>query len=112
MCMEDVRIGREALTVSAGVIQAAGLVESLLLPVDPHRFAIIISAGGDGFHWVYPKGFDVSLGGIILRGTATYSPPPLVLSLKDHGALVTAEWRTYGTAGLFIYALTSTFARE
>lgn len=112
MCMEDVRIGREAVLNSSGVTQLAALAESVLLPVDPHRFAIVISAGGDGFHWVYPKGFDVSLGGIILRGTATFAPPPLVLNLKDHGAMVTSEWRTYGTAGLFIYALTTTLARE
>jgi hypothetical protein len=83
-----------------------------LLPQDPHRFSVIFSFYGTGFHWLCPKGFVLNAGGLYFPVNPTFFTAPLILNVKDHGAIVTAEWVTWGTPGQFIFALATTLAKE
>ncbi len=86
MCMEDVRIGRLANFAESNV--AVGVASAQVVAASPNCYALMFSppaAGTVTLSTITPVvagvGFSLNAGGL-----------PLLLNIKDHGAMVTKAW--------------------
>ena len=94
MCIEDVRIGRATRgAVITSVLSNVAVVE--ILPEDSSRFAIVIGAPTAGTAFVSDKNDVTVLSGIPIA----VGQSPLVLTLKEHGELVTQKLFALASAG-------------
>lgn len=99
MCMEDVRIGRA--TQAAESQQAVGVASAQIVAASPNCFSLIFSppvVGNITLSTVTPvvlnAGYNLSAGG-----------PPLILTLEQHGAMVTKAWFAIGSAATTIQVI-------
>lgn len=86
MCMEDVRLGRQAAFSEADV--AVGVVSVQLLTAAPTRFSLVLGAPLVGTFTFSTTSPVVS--GVGLQLTA--GQPPIILNVKDHGQMVVQTW--------------------
>lgn len=96
MCMEDIRLGRQSLWTETNT--AVGIASGNLVAGSPTRDVLIFSpplAGTVTISTVSPVvagvGFALNAGGL-----------PLMLNIRDHGAMVTAAWFSIATAATSI----------
>lgn len=91
MCLEDVRLGRQEGS-SAEFISCPNATATQLCGQDPLRTAIILSVAGANAATVAPNPLSPSSGnGFRL----SQSLPPLILTIQEHGLVVTQPW--YGS---------------
>lgn len=103
MCMEDVRIGRRSVTTMENVVVTT--TAKIAIPPDPHRLSLVIGPTVSGnctlsLNPGVPNSYGFPL------GTST---APLVLSLQQHGDIVTRGWHAVSSMGgaVFSYAASS-----
>lgn len=86
MCMEDVKIGRAALTSETQV--AIGVASGNVIAASPNCFCLIFSPPAAGTVYLTTNGPAVVGVGLALTANAG----PIILTLELHGALVTKAW--------------------
>lgn len=93
MCIEDVEIGL-ASTGSESTV-AIGLVDTLAIAADPNRTQLVFGPPQANTVWLTTQNAAALGVGWVL----TPSSPPLVISLRDWGTLVTKQWRGIASVG-------------
>lgn len=96
MCMEDVRIARQALWTESQA--AIGIASAQILASAPNTFSIIFSPPASGTVTVSTISPVVSLAGFLLSAGI----PPLKLNLLFDGAIVTKTWFGIGSVATTI----------
>lgn len=86
MCIEDVRLGRQA-SYSETLI-AVGITTVPLVSAAPNRMSLVLGAPLVGTFT-----FSIAaLGGSGIGLTLAAGMPPIILNIKDHGQMVTQPW--------------------
>lgn len=93
MCCEDVKIAKtiEPITKTLGLTTSA---QKILEPNDKRR-TLILNSTGSGVVTYAPANSVTANEGIRLAGSAN----PVILTLKDHGQIVTKGWSVIHSAG-------------
>lgn len=106
MCIEDVRLGRKAMSGQVDLI--AGLVSIPALPQSDDRFSIVLSAPIAG-HITYSLENPAVIGQGINLGPGDGTT---VLNVKDCGAMVKAPWFVVSDAATSPIAILFTILQE
>jgi hypothetical protein len=86
MCLEDIRIGRFSRAYYLSTLMAAGVIAEIA-PEDKNRIAIIIGSPTTGTLFF---GHDPNI--TVLTGIPLPTAfPPILLSIKDYGEIVTGK---------------------
>lgn len=96
MCMEDVRIGRAALFSETQV--AIGVASGNVVAASPNCFALVFSPPAAGTVTLSTNTPVVAGAGFALNANGL----PLMLNIKDHGAMVTKAWFGIGSGATTI----------
>lgn len=93
MCMEDIRVMREAVARTVAVNVAA--TKSEIVPRNAKRVALVLPAGASqAVFWSMEVGEGDSVGIPLAAGQA-----PIVLDVQHHGALVFGPWSASAPGG-------------
>lgn len=107
MCMEDVRIGRETISSAAVVSVGAGAVAQVL-PADPYRYALVLSAPASGTCTYSVNQAPGDGEGITFHAGGG----PITLGIQEHGDLVRRAWYVYSSAANSLAVHTSSLRKE
>lgn len=93
MCMEDIRLGRQTVTMEVPI--SLTNASQAFLERDLFRTVLIL--------WPPPSGtttFSINSPVVVDQGiTVPSGSPPVVLNIKDHGDIVTRQWFAIHSAG-------------
>lgn len=92
MCLEDVRLGRQEGS-SAELVSCPNATSTQLCGQDPLRTAIILSVSSSNAATAVPSPLLPTAGGGF---RLSQDVPPLILSIQEHGLVVTQPWFASG----------------
>lgn len=107
MCMEDVRIGRQSTSSAAVVSVGAGAVAQVL-PADPYRYSLVLSAPASGSCTYSINQAPGDGEGITFHAGGG----PITLGIQEHGDLVRRAWYVYCSAAVRVAVHTSSLRKE
>jgi len=102
MCMEDVKIGRKTGSTQRTV--TLNTTSQDVVDADAKRFSLILNAPTSGRVTYSLRPTATDLNGIVLYATMQ----PLVLNLKDHGAIVTSRLTAITNTGSQVTTIVET----